>query len=222
VGGEFAYLAGGTPNELRLAASYPQGRRGWVVAVKNLLQQPQGYVAAIDCVRAKAAFAYPGVTAVVTTSNQNGVASFCPATAPHALGAYFGPQSNADLGNTLLSDNGAVPEGKRQGAYATLDDVSNVPIGVFGGASCTSLHANGAQTPFKSVAPGVGAFWAFACPHKTPFAVGGLLFPKHSSDDGAIAPTESFSSQNGHKWFIALMNLSDHNVDYSAGARCIG
>lgn len=224
VGGEFGYIQGiGVPYELELAASYPRGRKGWLVAVKNLVEQPQGYIAGIVCVRAKARFAYPGVTFVITMTNRASFNVYCPATAPRALGAYFGPQSTRDLGDTSLSDNGAGRLSKRdQGAYAIVDDSSSLPIGVFSGASCSSLNTTEVQTPYKSLASGVGAFWNFTCPHQTPFAVGSVIVPKRFSDGGALAPAESFSSQNGHKWFVALKNLSDHSVDYFAGAVCIG
>lgn len=219
LGGEFAPLAGETSDQLALAASRPQGRRGWFVAVKNLVQQPQGYFAGVICARSSATFAYPSTTFVVTPSNpNNGFGISCPSTASHGLSAFFGPESIENLSDSLLSDNAGNPHG----AYASVNDMSNAPVGLFGGAICTSLRPAAVSTSYQPLASGTGIGWTFTCPRRTPFAVGSMLVPKQSSDSGALEITSDFRAPGGHKWTTGFVNVSDHSVEYFAGAVCIG
>src|SRR5436309_250877 len=62
VGAEIGIPATEQFGQIALAASYPQGRRGWFVAVQNLSAQAQGYFSGIICLASKAKFAYPRTT----------------------------------------------------------------------------------------------------------------------------------------------------------------
>src|SRR5437868_2406841 len=86
VGGEFGYLRGGSPGSLALAATYPKGKRGWVVAVQNLTAQPQRYFDGVTCVSG-AKIAYPRGTFVADPPN-DGVDANCRRGATHVVTGF--------------------------------------------------------------------------------------------------------------------------------------
>ncbi|MDQ1429340.1 MAG: hypothetical protein QOK39_2816, partial [Acidimicrobiaceae bacterium] len=185
VGGEFDETSSGGLGMVALAASHPQGKRGWVVVVQNLSDQPQGYLVGVICLRASARFAYPRVTYVVDPRGTSGAIVGCPNTAPHAISGYFSVQSSADLGKGLLDNWGIYKNGKQEFGVAGVKSVSGAPIGMYGGAVCTSLQT-GSSGFHSTVAPGMTEAQIAPCPRKTPVAVGGFAFAKAVADDGAI------------------------------------
>jgi hypothetical protein len=190
------------------------------VKIKNLVAQPQGYYAAIVCVRANARFAYPRTTFVVTPNGGmfNNFSVRCPRKAPHSINTYFGTQSAADSGSVLLSDNQGAPL-----PDATVDDVSNQPVAMFGGAVCTNLRRALPRTSVESVGSGMADGWIMTCPPQAPFAVSGwFLVYGALSDLGSIEVTQSALITNFHKWLLDFNNVSGHAIRYVAGAVCVG
>jgi hypothetical protein len=219
VGGEFDASSAGGAGKLALAASYPHGKRAWVVAVQNLSDQPQGYVAGVICLRARAKFAYPRTSYVVQPQGADGSSVSCPSAASHSLSAYFNVQSPADLGKALLDNFGTDNRGKHEFGVAGVKSSSGTPVGMIGGAVCTSL-----QTRFygfdSTVAPGANDGQSSICPRNAPVAVGGFAFAKTASDDGALLVAGM--GNIGRKGYAGVRNLTDHAVPYSAGALCVG
>jgi len=219
VDGEFDATNAGGFGKLALAGSYPQGKRGWVVVVQNLSDQPQPYIAGVICLRASARFAYPRTTYVVDPQASNGARVGCPNGAPHALSAYFQVQSPADLGKGLLDNLGPDTQGKHEFGVAGVKSFSGGPVGMYGGAVCTSLHTT-LYGYDATVAPGKNDLQSSICPRKTPVAVGGFAYAKAAADDGAILLADI--GNLGRKGYAGVRNLTDHPVPYSAGALCVG
>jgi hypothetical protein len=219
VGSEFFNVTGGVYGSLALAASYPQGRRGWVVVVENLTGQPRGYFVGIVCLGAKAKFAHPRSTFVVSPNRYELGAAECPRAAPHAINGYFGVQAAADLGKALLAFTGP-GHLKHEIDGAAVKNLSGAPVGLFAGAVCTTLRA--AEPAYEGVAaPGTFSGHAASCPSRTPNAVSGTFGAKAESDDGTIVM--STSSQVTHrKWLVAVKNLTSRPVPYYVGTVCVG
>jgi hypothetical protein len=219
VGAEFNTLNGGVPGSLALAASYPQGQRGWLAAVENLSAQPQGYYAGIVCLGAKAKFAYPRTTFVVPSNGDGGGFVDCPRAAPHAINGYFGVQATADLGKALLDFTGP-GHFKHEVDGAGVKNLSGVPVGLFAGPVCTSLRT--AESAFEGVvAPGKDDGFKGSCPSRSPIAVSGAFVAKSEADYGTILMDDSFSIARA-KWDVGVRSLTNHPVHYFASTLCVG
>jgi hypothetical protein len=219
VGPEFGNLKGGVPGTLSLAASYPQGRRGWVVVVENRSGQPQGYFVGIVCLGAKATFAYPRSTFVVQANAYEEGSGECPRAAPHAINGYFGPQAAANLGQALLAFTAPL-RFKHEVDGAGVKNLSGVPLGLFAGAVCTSLRT--AAPVYNGVVdPGTREGFTGPCPSRTPIAVSGAFSATAKSDYGTIV-MDSTGQEGHHKWGLGVKNLTERRVPYLSGPVCVG
>jgi hypothetical protein len=220
VGGEFGILNGGTRGQLALAASYPQGRRGWFVAVKNLTDQPQGFFAGVVCVAARAVFTYPRTTTVVQAA-YGAFASRCPRRAPHAIDSYFGPQSAADLGKVVRSFNGPSIQGKVQYGVGGVRNTGTDPIALFGGAICTSLPTTLDGGPSNApLAPDKEDGYSTRCSTRFPTPIGGFAYPLKDADRGLLMITNTYGT--GKFWDIGARNFGDRAVTFETGVVCAG
>jgi hypothetical protein len=225
VGPEFLNAKGGVYGSLALAASYPQGRRGWVVGIENRSEQPQVYFVDVVCLGAKAKFAYPRSTFVVQPHGYEENAGECPRSVPHAINGYFGPQASSDLGKALLAFTTplftAPLRFKHELDGAGVKNLGGVPVGLFAGAVCTSLRTASPNLEAAVVDPGTDAGFTQSCPSRTPIAVSGAFTAKAQSDYGTIVMDASFRLTH-RKWFVGVKNLTSRPVPYYAGAVCVG
>ena len=189
------------------------------MVVENLSGQPQAYGAGVICLGAAAKFAYPRTTFVVQPQAYDGSAVACPRSAPHALNGYFGSQSAADLGKALLADNGLDRTHKREYGVADVKSSAHEPVGLFGGAICTSLNTR-LLSGDGMVAAGMHDSLYGKCSHGTPVAVSAFAFPKNAHDRGTVV-IDGIGNIGHSKAFVGVRSLTDHPVAYTAGTVCV-
>jgi hypothetical protein len=221
VSGEFGSLAADANGQLALAASFPTGRRGWSLSVKNLGDQPRGFGAGVVCVSARARFAYPRASIVAQPQQANGIRLRCPRSAPSSIGSSFELQPGAAAGSALVNFmsqtyNKKGPDGGEDGGMRNLTDV---PVGFLVGSVCSSLPIHPHQAT-GTVPPQKTDGFTFRCP-RGQFAVSGSFFGPDASNSGAVVLDGSFAI-GLRKWSIDVKNLASQPVPYVAGDVCVG
>ncbi|HTX09108.1 MAG TPA: hypothetical protein VME22_10890 [Solirubrobacteraceae bacterium] len=141
----------------------------------------------------------------------------CPATAPHAISGYFGPDDNAAYGQLTLAASAPDGAGERKWVVA-VKDLASEPEAYFVGAVCAS-----AQQPFAYVSntgtvdAGQTAGNKEICPKVAPQPISGLFYLQNGTA-GDLELAESVNNRRG--WDTEVNNVSDQPQAYVLGAVC--
>jgi hypothetical protein len=226
VGPDFGYVKGAsTPGSVALTASYPRGKRGWLIAVENMSDQTQTVVFGIVCVRADARFAYPRTRNTVAGPGGYSVGlSNCPRSAPHPIDDYFGTQSAADTGLLLLAAAYPFSSGEAGGFVTGVRNTASNALLFFAGSVCTSLPIATSYIR-ETVGAGKTDGATIRCLRQTPVAVSGTFYPlpprRINPDDGKILMAFSFLAAR-NTWAAGVTSLTAHVVKFAVGTVCLG
>jgi hypothetical protein len=156
---------------------------------------------------------------VVAPQQTGGFSEHCPARAPHAVGATFGPTDTQPLaGQFLLTASFPL---RRTGWRVVLKNPTPLPQPFFAGAICVGSPARFAYPEATAVAPpGMDDGFSLRCPRRAPTGLGGFFSAQDPAGLGQLANDSSFPTQTG--WDIGVRNLAPGPQGYYAGAVCVG
>jgi hypothetical protein len=182
---------------------------------------PHGFYAAVECLHAKARFAYPHRSVVTEPQQARGAVLTCPGSAPRPIGGSFELQPGELAGSAVVNwtSETFTKRGLTRHESVGMRNLADVPVGVVVGAVCTSLPIAIEQEP-TTVLPGkVGGFF-MRCP------------PGHAAIDGGFFGTDlsnsseltlaDFYRTRFRFWAVAARNLGNDPVHWVAGVVCLG
>jgi hypothetical protein len=220
IGGQFNSLGPAAQDHLALSASYPVGRRSWVLEVTNLGSAPQGYRAFVACGGARGAkFAYLHATSVIAPGQTRGVLATCPRDAASSLGGLFylrgGTPANEAVVNwiELLYKRGRLTSS----ATAGLRSIAGAPVHYTAGVVCSNLQIAVRQRTL-SLSAGQVRGAEISCPPGG-FAVSGTFVgAERDTSDISLAGSEFDSAR---QYTVRVRSLSTQSQRYMAGVVCV-
>jgi hypothetical protein len=156
---------------------------------------------------------------VIAPSQTAGFSERCPARAPHAVGATYGPTDDQPLAGQLLL-TASFPL-HRAGWRVVLKNLTPLPQPFFAGAVCLGSAARFAYPETTGVAaPGMDDGFSLRCPARAPNGIGGFFSPQDGAGLGQLGNDSSFPTKTG--WDIGVRNIDRDPHGYFAGAVCVG
>lgn len=156
---------------------------------------------------------------VVQPDMTGGFVERCPATAPHAISGYFGPDDDAAYGQLTLAASAPFGHRDRQWVVA-VEDLGSEPNAYFVGVVCASV-----QQPFTyvsntaTVEGGHSGGYTEICPKPAPRPISGFFYPQNA----AAGEFELVQSDRvGRGWATVVKNVTDQPQAYVLGAVCAG
>ena len=156
---------------------------------------------------------------VIAPSQTGGFSEHCPASAPRAVGATYGPTDDQPLAGQLLL-TASFPL-HRTGWRVVLKNLTPLSQPFFAGAVCVGSAAPFAYPETTEVAaPGMDDGFSLRCPRRAPTGIGGFFSPQDGAGIGQLLNDSSFPTQIG--WDIGVRNVDHASHGYFAGAVCVG